>query len=52
MKVKYDPLKTNPDKLREVIANTGYDADGVKKNETAFSKLPECCQRPMEGDMH
>lgn len=52
MKVKYDPMKTNPDKLREVIANTGYDADDVKKNETAFSKLPECCQRPMEGDMH
>lgn len=52
IKIKFDPAKTNADKLREVIANTGYDADNVKKNEEAFKKLPECCQRPMEGDMH
>lgn len=52
IKIKYDPSKTNPDKLRQVIANTGYDADGIKKNEESFKKLPECCQKPMEGDMH
>jgi mercuric ion binding protein len=50
MKIKYDPAKTDPDKLREVIAGTGYDADGVKKKEDAFNKLPQCCQKPMEGD--
>ncbi len=52
MKIKYDPSKTDADKLREVIANTGYDADNVKKNEEAFNNLPHCCQKPMEGDMH
>lgn len=52
VKIKYDPTKTNPDKLREVISNTGYDADGSKKNEEAYKKLPMCCQKPMEGDMH
>ena len=52
IKIKYDPSKTNPYKLRVVIANTGYDADEVKKNEESFKKLPECCQKPMEGDMH
>jgi copper chaperone CopZ len=52
MKIKYDPAKTNPDKLREVISNTGYDADNVKKKEESYAKLPQCCQRPMEGDMH
>ena len=50
VKIKYDPSKINADKLREVIANTGYDADGVKKNEVAFGKLPMCCQKPMPGD--
>lgn len=52
MKVKYNPEKTSPEKLREVISATGYDADGVKKNEQAFGKLPQCCQTPMPGDMH
>jgi copper chaperone CopZ len=52
VKVQFDPSKTNAAQLRQVIANTGYDADDVKKNEEAFTKLPECCQRPMEGDIH
>lgn len=48
MKIKYDPSKTNPDKLREAIANTGYDADDVKKNPKAYDGLPMCCQKPMK----
>lgn len=52
VKIKYDPSKINPDKLRVVIANTGYDADELKKNEDAYGKLPHCCQKPMEGDLH
>ncbi|HLP51069.1 MAG TPA: heavy metal-associated domain-containing protein [Chitinophagales bacterium] len=52
LKVKYDPDKTSPERLREVISAAGYDADNVKKNPDAFSKLPQCCQTPMEGDMH
>lgn len=50
IKIKFDPAKTTANKLRTVIANTGYDADDVKKNEESFNKLPECCQRPMPGD--
>jgi mercuric ion binding protein len=42
--VKYNPDKTTPEQIRTVIANTGYDADGVKKNPEAFTKLPKCCQ--------
>lgn len=52
LKIKFNPQVTNADKLREVISAAGYDADAVKKNETAFEKLPACCQKPMEGDMH
>jgi len=47
VKIKYDPTKIDADKLREVIANTGYDADEVKKNTESFDKLPACCQKPM-----
>ncbi|MCW5908955.1 MAG: heavy-metal-associated domain-containing protein [Chitinophagales bacterium] len=52
VKVKFNASVTSAAAIRQVIAGTGYDADDVKKNEDAFSKLPECCQRPMEGDMH
>lgn len=48
MKIKYNPAKTNAQALREVIVNTGYDADALKKNPEAFNKLPQCCQKPME----
>lgn len=51
VKVKFDSSKVTLAQLRQVIADTGYDADEVKKNEAAFAKLPECCQRPMEGDV-
>jgi periplasmic mercuric ion binding protein len=46
VKVKYDPAKTSPEKLREVVVNTGYNADDVKANEEAYHKLPGCCQKP------
>ncbi len=52
VKIKYDPAKTNPDKLRAVIVNAGYNADNLTRNEEAYGKLPACCQKPMEGDKH
>src|SRR5688500_2451615 len=30
VKVKYNAAVTSPEKLREVVANTGYNADDVK----------------------
>ena len=44
VKVKYDPAKTSPEKLRETVSNTGYSADDVKANEEALNKLPGCCK--------
>ena len=52
IKIKYDASKTNPDQLRLAIANSGYDADDVKRNEEAFKHLPMCCQNPEKEDMH
>lgn len=42
--VVYNSSKTNPGKLRTIIANIGYDADEVKANNRMQKKLPDCCQ--------
>jgi len=42
--VVYNSSKTNPEKIRTVISNIGYDADDVKANNRAQNKLPECCR--------
>jgi periplasmic mercuric ion binding protein len=47
--VTYNPEKTTPEKIREAIANIGYDADKVMANQRAFNKLPKCCQKPMDS---
>lgn len=44
VKVKYAPEKTNPTLLRNAISEAGYNADDLKRNDEAYSKLPKCCQ--------
>lgn len=43
--VKYKIAKTDPEKIRTTISNTGYDADSIKANQAAHDKLPKCCQK-------
>jgi len=43
--VIYNPAKTNPDDIRKAIANSGFDADDVKADVTAYSKLDGCCKK-------
>jgi copper chaperone CopZ len=43
--VKYNPKKTNPEKIRKAISKTGYDADGVPANPKAYEKLDACCKK-------
>lgn len=52
VKVKYNPEKVSPGIVRNAISEVGYDADDVKKNESSFAKLPQCCQVAMPGDKH
>ncbi|HNW69699.1 MAG TPA: heavy metal-associated domain-containing protein [Bacteroidales bacterium] len=47
--VSYNPKKTNPDKIRTIINNLGYDADDTKANKEAYDKLPPCCKKPEPG---
>lgn len=42
--VEYDPAKTNPEKIRERITLTGYNADTKERDTKAYNKLPDCCK--------
>ena len=42
--VKYDPEAVTVAKLEKAIASVGYDANRVKKDKKAYSKLSPCCK--------
>lgn len=50
LKIKYDPAVITEADIRQIVVNTGYDADGQKANPEAYSKLKKCCQK--EGECH
>jgi copper chaperone CopZ len=43
--VRYKASKTSPDKIRQAVAKTGYDADEVPAVQAAYDKLPDCCKK-------
>ena len=43
--VTYKPDKITLDSIREAISKLGYDADNVKADPTAYSKLDGCCKK-------
>ncbi|QCR25031.1 MerP protein [Pontibacter sp. SGAir0037] len=43
--VVFDGKKTNPDKIRKAVSETGYDADNVPAQERAYNKLEDCCKK-------
>lgn len=43
--VVYKPAKITPDKIREVINQSGYDADDKPANNKAYEKLNSCCKK-------
>src|SRR5687768_1078937 len=43
--VIYNPKKTDPSKLRLAISKAGFDADEVKADAGAQSKLDTCCKK-------
>lgn len=42
--ISYDATKTNKDEILKKIAAVGYDSDSFRAPNTAYSKLPGCCQ--------
>ena len=45
--IQYKPKRTNAATLRQVVANTGYDADEIQANAKAYENLAECCKKTM-----
>ncbi|HEY0030092.1 MAG TPA: heavy metal-associated domain-containing protein [Bacteroidia bacterium] len=43
--VTYNPQKTTPEKIRNAVAKSGYDADEVKADPKAYKKLDACCKK-------
>ena len=43
--VTYNPKKTNPETIKKIVANTGYDADEVNSDPAAYEKLSSCCKK-------
>lgn len=43
--VVYKTSKTNPDVIKKVVANVGYDADDVLADKEAYKNLPKCCKK-------
>ncbi len=42
--ISYEPAKVNVEKIKTLIAKTGYDADEMKADKKAYTKLPSCCK--------
>jgi mercuric ion binding protein len=43
--IVYNPDKIDVAKIKQVIAETGYDADDVKAIKKSYEKLPNCCKK-------
>ena len=43
--VVYNSNKTDPQKIREAISKSGYDADSLKADAKSYQKLPACCRK-------
>jgi mercuric ion binding protein len=43
--VSYNPKKLTINKIKECIANCGYDADEVKATEAGLKSLDNCCRK-------
>lgn len=49
IKVQYYPDRTNPNHIKTVIANAGFDADEMKATPESYKLLPPSCKRAEEG---
>jgi mercuric ion binding protein len=47
--VSYLGDRTNPENIKALIANVGYDADDVTAEPDAYKRLPTCCKKPEDG---
>jgi Cu(I)/Ag(I) efflux system membrane fusion protein len=41
--VKYDKIKTGPDKIQQAIVSAGHDTDKFKAPDDLYNRLPDRC---------
>lgn len=49
--ITYDPSVLTLKRIKEIIAEQGYDSQDVKASDEAYNKLPKCC-RYRDGNPH
>lgn len=49
--ITFDTTKLTERRIKELIAEQGYDTDDVKASDEAYNRLPKCC-RYREGNPH
>ena len=42
--IKYNPEKISLEKIKQNIADEGYDTDGIKATQEAYDNLHYCCK--------
>jgi len=48
MKVKFNPVITNTDKIQQIISSVGYDTEKYKATDEAYNNLHHCCKYERE----
>lgn len=43
--INYDPSKIDEQKIKQIIAKTGYSAGDVQADPTAYDNLDDCCKK-------
>ena len=43
LKVTYDKLKLNPEKIEQSLLAAGHDTEKFKAQDDVYIKLPDCC---------
>jgi copper chaperone CopZ len=49
VEVKYNPEKTDLDKIQKAVAKAGHDTESRTANDKVYEKLPECCKYERAG---
>ncbi|MDP4151613.1 MAG: cation transporter [Bacteroidota bacterium] len=50
--VTYLTDRTNPENIKTLIANAGYDADDITAEPDSYKRLPLCCKKTEDGGGH
>jgi len=43
LQVKYNRVKVDPDRIKQLVAAAGHDTEQIKASDEAYAKLPDCC---------